>query len=168
MRPALTCPARLWPTHSWDGASSFPFRSAAAAHFCDPQPANEEQAFAAYLTGTALVERTAYETLDGVCATSGGEVYSTGGGSRSDIWMQCRADVTQRVLHRVSVPESAFGSAILAAAGTVFSSLDEATLAMAHRDRSFEPDAGMAAHFAELYGRFRDQLAKRGYLDDRA
>lgn len=145
----------------------FPFRSATAERFCDPRPASDDEAFAAYLTGTALVERAAYEILDRVCGTSRGDVYSTGGGSKSDIWMQCRADITRRVMHRVSVPESAFGSAILAAAGTLFSSLDEATSAMAHSARTFEPAPQAAADSDDLYLRFRGQLQQRGYLAER-
>jgi sugar (pentulose or hexulose) kinase len=144
----------------------FPFRSISAERFCDPAAANEAEEFAAYLTGTALVERAAYERLDQVCQTSGGDVYSTGGGSKSDLWMQCRADITGRIIHRPQVAESAFGSAILAAAGTVFSALDEATMAMAHEARSFEPAQGKAVQCDELYLRFRDELRRRGYLTD--
>jgi sugar (pentulose or hexulose) kinase len=78
--------------------------------------------------------------------------------------MQCRADVTRRVNHRVAVPESAFGTAILAAAGTFYSSLDEAIRAMARTTRTFEPATTYAAHYDELYERFRDELDRRGYF----
>ena len=82
------------------------------------------------------------------------------------MWMQCRADVTRRLIYRPRVPESAFGSAILAAAGTIFSSLDEATAAMAHQAQTFAPAAGMETHFDELYQRFGDELRRCAYLVD--
>ena len=142
----------------------FPFSSAAAQRFAAPEPANQYEAFAAFLTGTALVERLSYEVLDSVCDTAGGAVYSTGGGSNSDVWMQCRADVTGRIVHRPRVHESAFGSAVLAAAGTLFPSLDDAGTAMTHVARTYLPTASTNAHYAELYERFRHELARRGYL----
>ncbi len=142
----------------------FPFRNAAAERFATPEPACAAEAFAAFLTGTALVERLSYDVLDAVCGTSAGAVYCTGGGSASDTWMQCRADATGRVMHRPRGHESAFGSAILAAAGTVFSSLAEATDAMTHVTRTFQPTASVEAHYADLYERFREELSRRGYL----
>jgi xylulokinase len=142
----------------------FPFQHADAERFLQPEPVDANEAFAGFLVGTALVERLAYEVLDSACGTTGGAVYSTGGGSASDVWMQCRADVTQRVLHRPAVAESAFGSAILAAAGTVFSSLTEATAAMAKTAHSFAPETKNAAQYDDLYRKFLAELETRGYL----
>ena len=69
-----------------------------------------------------------------------GEVYATGGGSRSDVWMQCRADVTGRVLHRPVCGESAFGAAVLSAVGTHYNSIMEAVGRMVGLERTFTPD----------------------------
>jgi D-ribulokinase len=93
-----------------------------------------------------------------------GEVYSTGGGSRSDVWMQCRADATGRVIHRPSCGESAFGSAILAAAGTHYNSIVEAVERMVRLDRSFSPDPRRAEIYNRLYDQFCCALRKRGHL----
>ncbi|HEY4310790.1 MAG TPA: FGGY-family carbohydrate kinase [Pirellulales bacterium] len=142
----------------------FPFQHADAERFMLPDPVDANEAFAGFLVGTAIVERLAYEVLDSACGTTGGAVYSTGGGSKSDVWMQCRADVTQRVLHRPAVAESAFGSTILAAAGTVFSSLAEATAAMAKTAHSFAPETKNAAQYDDLFRKFRAELERRGYL----
>jgi len=141
----------------------FPFLQREATKFAVPAATNSSEAYAANLVGTALVERLSYDVLDAACSTAGGEVYSTGGGSASDLWMQCRADAAGRVIHRPSVPESSFGSAILAAAGTLFPSLAEATKAMARTARSFEPNHQLKGVYDELYGRFREELLHRGY-----
>jgi D-ribulokinase len=142
----------------------FPFVRPQAEGFCLPEPADMHQRYAAGLVGTALVERLAYQVLDGSLGVAHGEIYSTGGGSGSDIWMQCRADATGRTLHRPSAPESAFGSAILAAAGTVHGDLDAAIASMVRVERSFSPNREIAQQYTELFQRFCDELRRRGYL----
>ena len=100
----------------------FPFVSPTATGFCE---ATDDRIldYAAHLQGVALIERMCYESLDiATTATSQapaqhGDIFATGGGSRTDIWMQLRADVTGRVYHRPAYPESAFGAAVLAASG---------------------------------------------------
>jgi len=140
----------------------FPFLSKTARVFFLPEPDDPVDRYAACLEGVAFLEALAYDVLEGVTGTSGGEVFSTGGGSRSDVWMQCRADVTGRVLHRPACPESAFGAAILAA-GTLHRELTQAIEEMVHIERSFAPDPNRTEHYNRLYERFCGELAKRGY-----
>ena len=142
----------------------FPFRSETATGFFVPQPGDPVRRYAACLEGVAFVERRAYDVLDGVAGTSGGEVSSTGGGSQSDVWMQCRADVTRRVLRRAACPESAFGAAVLAAAGSDYRGLSEAIENMVRIERTFSPDAARAEQYEGCYERFCGELKKRGYL----
>ena len=141
----------------------FPFKAPQAVGFCAPVPSTDTEQYAAYLQGTALVERLAYEVLDQVAGTSGGDVYSTGGGSRSDVWMQCRATVTGRITHRPECPESAFGSAVLAAAGTAIGDLWRAVRAMVRIETAFDPDPTQARQYEDLYGQFCAALRERGY-----
>jgi len=141
----------------------FPFLCETAERFFVPEPEEPLERYAACLEGVALVERFAYDVLDEVAGTSGGEVFSTGGGSRSDVWMQCRADVTGRVLHRPACGESAFGTAILAAAGSLYGGLAEAIENMVHVERTFSPNRAGTEHYDGLYRRFRSELEKRGY-----
>jgi sugar (pentulose or hexulose) kinase len=95
---------------------------------------------------------------------TGGAVYATGGGSRSDVWTQCRADATGRVFHRPKTAESAFGSAILAATGAHYGNLAEAIRGMVRAERTFEPTRAVAAEYDDMYGRFVAELTRRGYL----
>jgi sugar (pentulose or hexulose) kinase len=142
----------------------FPMLQPQAEGFCISSADDPADRYAAALQGTAFVERLAYEVLDRVAGTAGGEVFSTGGGSRSDVWMQCRADVTGRVLHRPQDPESAFGAAVLAAAGCYYNGWAEAVHHMVRRERSFTPDARRGERYQTLYERFRRELDQRGYL----
>ena len=142
----------------------FPFSRAGAQGFCVPEPADRVTRYAAHLQGVALLERLAYQVLDEVAGTSAGSVFSTGGGSGSDVWMQCRADATGRTFHRPACPESAFGSAILAAAGAGHVGVWEALNRMVHAERTFVPNCDHAERYHELFGSFRAELVKRGYL----
>ena len=142
----------------------FPFLAADAEGFCVPEPASDAEHSAAFLQGVALVERLAYRVLDEVADTVGGEVFSTGGGSLSDIWMQCRADVTGRRLHRPAFPEAAFGSAILAATGDYYEDLWTAVQHMVHIEKTFVPGPETQARYDELFAAFCKELEKRGYL----
>ena len=146
----------------------FPFQSRDAMTFMTPRPAGAAEFYAACLVGTALVERLGYEILDAACGTAGGEVYATGGGSRSNVWMQCRADVTRRVVHRPKAAESAFGSAILAASAAIYGSLERAVQEMAGVQRTFVPRAAAGAYCDELFARFRQELVRRKYVTDPA
>jgi sugar (pentulose or hexulose) kinase len=141
----------------------FPFLSSNAEGFCDPQPSGSVERFAAYLQGVALLERRCYDVMDQTTGARGGEVYCTGGGSRSDVWMQLRADVTARVFHRPASPESALGSAILAACGTFFANMREAMTSMVTLDRTFRPRSQHRDEYAKLYSRFCGMLEERGY-----
>lgn len=113
-----------------------------------------EDRYAACLQGTAMVERLCYDTLQVVMGQTPGEVYSTGGGSSSDVWMQMRSNVTGRPMHRPSYPEAALGVAVLAAAGHQAIPVMSAVQQMVRIERSFAPDRAEQASYDDLYGRF--------------
>lgn len=158
----------------------FPFLAPDARGFCVPDLADPADVYAACLQGVALVERLGYQVLDAAAgrrpdsqfsenatvplASDVGEVYATGGGSRSDVWMQCRADATGRVIHRPICGESAFGTAVLAAAGSYYNGIVEAVERMVRLERSFVPDPDRVPVYSGLLERFRGELQKRGYL----
>jgi len=159
--PQLPTPVVAYPL-TREG-ERFPFLAPAARGFFLPEPDDPTARFAAALQGVALLERLGYEVLDGIAGTAGGDVYSTGGGSRSDVWMQCRADATGRRLHRPACPESAFGSAVLAAAAH-FGGIQHAITALVRLDATFTPHAEKRAGYDAAYGQFCAALRERGYL----
>jgi len=142
----------------------FPFLASHAEGFCSPAVDDPAEWHAACLQGVALIERLAYEVLDEVAGTRGGDIFSTGGGSRNDLWMQCRADAAGRVYHRPVSPESAFGSAVLAASGTIHQGLERAVEGMVRIERSFLPNPERRAEYERMYGRFCEELRRRQYL----
>jgi len=142
----------------------FPFSSAKARRFCVPQTDQSDDLYAAYLQGTAFVERLSCRVLDDAAGTSGGDIFSTGGGSRSNVWMQCRADVTGRTIHRPACPEAAFGSAVLAAGGTFYSDVREAIEKMTDVETTFKPNLDFADKYDKLFDRFCAEIKIRGYF----
>jgi xylulokinase len=76
-----------------------------------------------------------------------------GGGARSDLWLQMKADITSRPVERPAVPEAATaGAGLLAATGAgEFPSLREAAEAWYHRDRTWDPRPQETAAYDEAY-----------------
>ena len=142
----------------------FPFACPGAEGFCDPEPASSLERYAANLQGVAFTERLAYEVLTAAAGAGEGAVYATGAAARSDVWLQLRADATGRSVHRPACPESAFGSAVLAASA-LLGGLWPAARAMVRTERTFAPDRGRGAALEERYAAFREALGKRGYLE---
>lgn len=135
----------------------FPFRSSDAVGFCKTATNDISLEYAAKLQGTAFVERLCYQTLDEATGKSNGDVYATGGGATSNVWMQLRSDITGRTIHKPVCPESAFGSAVLAAAGhhgDVWSAIES----MVRIEKTFEPNEEHKSKYDELYESFKRLL----------
>ena len=86
-----------------------------------------------------------------------GEVRVTGGGAKSDLWMQILADVLETTCARIEGDEGpAFGAALLAGVGVgVWQDVAEACARTVRLGSSFEPSgqdyAGARARFTSLY-----------------
>ena len=147
----------------------FPFLNSKAIGFIvapdghAPDP-TDPRAYAAGLEGTAMVERLAYETLEQIGAVVGDRIYSTGGGSRSLIWLRMRASMLNRQLVRPTSSETAMGAALLAAGGAWYGSLSAASRAMIRPDLSVDPEPALTQPYNAMYAVFCDQLRSRGYL----
>lgn len=123
--------------------------------------------------------RIARAALEGVAFTLAGlidasrqlgvapyELRSVGGGARSAVWSQIKADVTGLPVRVPAVVDhaGALGAAIVAGAGSgVFASIAEGADALVRLVRTFEPDPAVAARYAharavqsELYFRLAD------------
>jgi xylulokinase len=96
------------------------------------------------------------------------EVRSAGGGARSNLWLQIKADVLQLPVATVACEETAcLGAAILGAVATgTFTSLEQAVAQMAALHGRVEPDPATAelyrkgyARYVELYERLEPMFA---------
>ena len=142
----------------------FPFPAPDAEGFLLGEPRDRDELFVAYLEGVACLERLAYDTLDELGAEVGGGVFSAGGGSRSDAWLQIRADVLGRSVLRPELTGAAAGAAILAAGLEHFEGLEAAARAMVRIEKEVAPRPQLAAVYNEKFARFREECMRRGYL----
>jgi xylulokinase len=95
------------------------------------------------------------------------EFMATGGGARSDAWLQIKADIFGVPFVRPRISEgSLVGAAMLAGIATgVYGSAAEAVDVFVKRERRFEPDAGRHAIYKEKLGLYRELFpATRGLL----
>ncbi|MBI4924241.1 MAG: carbohydrate kinase [Devosia nanyangense] len=118
------------------------------------------------LEGVAFSVRLAFDALQQSAGRRLTIANIGGGGSRSDIWCQIRADALGFGLRRTRVPDAAaIGAAILAGLGSgTLPSLPEAVRRLVQFDRVFEPQASVRAYYDEKFGKYRELYeALRGF-----
>ncbi|MDJ1137079.1 FGGY-family carbohydrate kinase [Streptomyces iconiensis] len=142
----------------------FPFVAAGARGFTLGTPADEAHRHRADLEGVAFLERLALERVRSLGVPVAGPLYAAGGGSRSVLWNRIRATVLGLPLRVAERAETAFGAALLAAAGTLHPTLDEAATAMTGEGHLVEPVPGEKAALDASYARFVAELERRGWL----
>ncbi|GAG41151.1 unnamed protein product, partial [marine sediment metagenome] len=86
------------------------------------------------------------------------ELRAIGGGARSDLWLQLKADITGIPVAVPRITEAAsWGAALLAGIGAgIFAGAAEAAEEMVHLDRRFVPDPARAARYEERYALYRE------------
>jgi xylulokinase len=141
----------------------FPFINNEAAGFVVGNAADRVDLFAGYMEGVAYIEKWGYDLLESLGAPVKETVYATGGGSRSNVWLQVRANALNRVLARATFAESAMGAAIIAASRTMYPSLSDASKKMVQLESKVEPEPPLAEKYEAIYLQFRDEMKKRGY-----
>jgi xylulokinase len=86
------------------------------------------------------------------------EIRVVGGGAQSELWMQIKADVTGRPVHRVMVKEAtALGAALLAGvtAGTFTDISDAVKRTIVLADEPYLPDPTRVSLYDDAYSRYR-------------
>jgi sugar (pentulose or hexulose) kinase len=81
------------------------------------------------------------------------EFIAVGGGAKSRLWLQIKADILERPVKTLKVREAAcLGAAILAGtASGVYRSVDEGVTKVVQQQDTFSPDAEMSKKYAEKY-----------------
>ncbi|UVC09270.1 carbohydrate kinase [Rhizobium sp. TH2] len=112
----------------------------------------------AVMEGVAFSARLSMDALQKSADVVVENYRAAGGGMGSDIWCQIRADVLGKPVMRLkNLDAGVLGAAILAGVGTgLFSSIRQAAAALVAIDRSFEPDASLAARYDYAYGKYRE------------
>jgi len=95
------------------------------------------------------------------------QIRTMGGGSKSDIWNQIKADITGKSLYVTysSQDTACLGAAILAgAAAGLFESVESAVASMVKIKKSFEPDPANHAIYTRQYAKYKLLFASLSVL----
>lgn len=141
----------------------FPFLCAEARGF-DALGLTAEQRFASRLESVAYIERLSYECIEAFSSEEISSVYTAGGGSSSDVWLQIRSNVLRKPIFKMKHVEGAVGAAMIAASQTDYQSLGEAVRQMSVIEKRIEPGIWQNS-YQEHYERFKSLLKEKGYLN---
>ena len=110
----------------------------------------------------ALLEGITFELAENLArleaaGVSVGGLRATGGGARSPVWLQLKADITGHAVTRVAVSEAGcVAAACLAGVGAgVFSSAGEAVAAVTRTAETYQPRPQIHAVYQETFARYR-------------
>jgi xylulokinase len=122
----------------------------------------------AVLEGVAYSARWLLESLETSACLKPAILNHSGGGSRSDLWCQIRADVLGRPLRRTALRDAGIlGAALLAGVGCgMFPSIAGAAKAFVAFDREFQPRHQEAARHDQRFEQYRELYAGLKYLRD--
>ncbi|MCB1448199.1 MAG: hypothetical protein KDJ87_21075 [Rhizobiaceae bacterium] len=114
----------------------------------------------AVLEGVALAARHAMGSLVEAAGFTPDHMLYGGGGGRSDLWSQIRADCLGLPLHRFAFTDvGCLGAAILAAVGIgAFATIAEAVPAMTRVERVFEPDPRRGPRYDAMFQAYRSAI----------
>ena len=111
----------------------------------------------AVVEGCSFALRDVLERMDAL-GLAGQEIRVVGGGARSELWLQIKADVTGRTVRPVLADEpTALGAAILAglAAGTFRDTADAVARTVTPSARGYQPDERARTLYEERYAQYR-------------
>lgn len=141
----------------------FPFIASEAAGF-EPESLRPEERFAARMEGVAYLERLAYETAESLSGEKVKEIYTAGGASQNNTWLQIRSSVLNRLVIRMKNVSGAMGAAILSASQSYYSGLQDAVSHLVTVEKQVEPQPKKHEVYQERYHQFLERLRDKGYL----
>jgi sugar (pentulose or hexulose) kinase len=160
--------AKLAPTKhlAWplkQQGERFPFIAPQATGF-QPAGLSPAELFTANMEGVAYIERYAFEVIEQLSGERVSAVFTAGGGSNSDVWLQIRSNVLQLPVYKMKHVTGAVGAAIIAASQTHFTTLTEAAKALTQIEKEVYPQQQAVGIYQNNYQQFIEILAAKGYI----
>ena len=120
---------------------------------------------ASIMLGIACVERLSLDLMADAGAAVGGNLSSSGGGTKNEWWTQLRADLLERTITIPRSSEGSIGMAILAAwAGTTGAALPETATRMTVIGQVIQPRPTSSAALHDRYAAFVAELTSKGWI----
>ncbi|MBZ4188143.1 FGGY-family carbohydrate kinase [Niabella beijingensis] len=142
----------------------FPFVAPGAEGF-GPGEVSKEVLYTANMEGVAFAERYAYELIQDLSGEKVEAIYTAGGASNSDSWLQIRSDVLQKPVCKMKYVSGAVGAAIVAASNTGFNDITEATAALTQAEKWVTPRTALKQPYNDQYGRFLEIMEERKFIN---
>ncbi|MBO9593223.1 MAG: FGGY-family carbohydrate kinase [Niabella sp.] len=143
----------------------FPFLAPEAQGF-GPDAVTKEVLYTANMEGVAFAERYAYEMIRSLSGEDVEAIYTAGGASNSNTWLQIRSNVLQKPVCKMKYISGAVGAAIVAASTTCFKDITEATAALTQAEKWITPEAGLKQPYDDQYGRFLRTMEERKFIGE--
>lgn len=141
----------------------FPFVAPEAAGF-GPANVSKEVLYTANMEGVAYAERYAYELIEYLSGEKVTAIYTAGGASNSNSWLQIRSDVMQKPVCKMKYVSGAVGAAIVAASNTWFNDIAEATAALTQAEKWVTPRTALKQQYEDIYGLFLQTMKEKGFI----
>ncbi|GAB3010536.1 FGGY-family carbohydrate kinase [Niabella terrae] len=141
----------------------FPFSAPDALGF-GPAAVSREQLYTANMEGVACAERYAYEMIETLSEEPVTVIYTAGGASNSESWLQIRSDLMQRPICKMRHTLGAVGAAIVAASGTLFPDITAATKALTQAQKWTYPRAFLRQQYEDQYGAFIEAMRTHQFI----
>ena len=112
----------------------------------------------AVLEGVGYSARLALEQIERAAGFPVAALKLSGGGSRSDLWSQIKADIMNRPMHRLAnIDTGAFGAALIAGVGVgIYADLATAGSAAVNVEKAFLPNPAKRTYYDDLYGLYQE------------
>src|SRR5690606_21074128 len=141
----------------------FPFLAPEVSGFA-PENVSKEVLYTANMEGVAYAERYAYELISNLSGEEVSEIYTAGGASNSDIWLQIRSDIMQKPICKMKYVSGAVGAAIVAASNSYFNNIAEATAALTQSEKWITPRMELKQQYDDTYGLFLEKMKERKFI----
>jgi sugar (pentulose or hexulose) kinase len=143
----------------------FPFVAPHARGFA-PEGLSDASLFTAYMEGVAYIERYAFDKIRQLSGEPVAQIFSAGGASNSDVWVQIRASVLNLPIRKTKNVSGTAGAAIVAAAGTSFPNIRAAAAAMVHPEKTVMPESRLVKAYHTRYEAFINLLREKKYINE--
>jgi xylulokinase len=139
----------------------FPFIKPDAQGFYVGDSSNIRKQYAAVMESVAYAERLSYDMLRGLGCDIGDVVLTSGGATKSPVWIQIRANILQKQLCVPESTEAAAGSAMIAFSGISGGTLSDAVRSMVRFTAKIDPEIQFKAPYDDIYARFLEECRSR-------
>jgi xylulokinase len=133
----------------------FPFNNPYAEGFEIGAFKNKAHKYAGYIEGLCYIEKMMLNVFEDLGAKCDKNVYTVGGGTKSNNWMELRATILNKLIRVPKIPEAAFGGAIIVASTSYYNNdLNKACKSLVKIEKEYLPNKSLVDIYERKYTEF--------------